>query len=346
MRALAVGRDERVAAFDRIELAQERARVMVNGVRDAPLDVADPDGRARELGCERIDLDPVEDFRPDARHDHAEADRLAIEDRAPLDILDALQRKIKKMAIIRLAVLICVFVIGVLVDEKPNPNGASWNERICWDDRQYSTEVSNSDAPSSITITDISNTVQFIGTLGNSGSLHFCNDSSVRQWWQFGIETWLHWLSCASDTSVYIYTPRNALRSVGNDKPYSDFLQYGRNRPNIYANNINCDRAIIPDTAVGPNVFNANFWTMSGIKFVASQVNGLLQEAALISCRPRQCPSERSNCDGCSGAGENAIEIPIFSNVPKPSDRYVVGGAIIVGSILAIFAYFVIEWSK
>ena len=69
-----------------------------DGVAHAPLDVADPDRRAREFGGERVDLDAVQDFRPDARHDHAEAERLAFEDGAIFDVLDRLQREIEEIA--------------------------------------------------------------------------------------------------------------------------------------------------------------------------------------------------------------------------------------------------------
>ncbi len=72
--------------------------MMMNGVFHPPLDVADPDGRAREFGRERVDLDPMQDFRPDARHGHAETERLAIEDRAPLDVLHALKGEIEEIA--------------------------------------------------------------------------------------------------------------------------------------------------------------------------------------------------------------------------------------------------------
>ena len=40
----------------------------------------------------------MQDFRADARHGHAEAERLAIENGAPLDVLHALQREIEEIA--------------------------------------------------------------------------------------------------------------------------------------------------------------------------------------------------------------------------------------------------------
>ena len=72
--------------------------VVGDGVLHPPLDVADPDRRARELGGERVDLDAVQNFRPDARHDHAEAERFAFEDGAIFDVLDRLQREIEEIA--------------------------------------------------------------------------------------------------------------------------------------------------------------------------------------------------------------------------------------------------------
>ena len=55
----------------------------MDGVLHPPLDVSDPDGGAGELGGEGVELDAVQNLRPDPRHGHAEAERLAIEDGAP-----------------------------------------------------------------------------------------------------------------------------------------------------------------------------------------------------------------------------------------------------------------------
>ena len=74
--------------------------------------------------------------------------------------------------------------------------------------------------------------------------------------------------------------------------------------------------------------------------------NRLLSQSALFSGGFPKSPSEYRNCYGCDRAGKNSIVIPIASNIPKPSDRYVVGGAIIVSGVLVLFAYFVIKWSE
>jgi len=71
---------------------------MMDRVLHPPLDVADPDGRAGKLRGQRIDLDAVQDFRPDARHRHAKPERFAIEHRAPFDVFRPLQRKVEEIA--------------------------------------------------------------------------------------------------------------------------------------------------------------------------------------------------------------------------------------------------------
>jgi hypothetical protein len=55
--------------------------VVVDRVLYPPLNVADPDRCAREFGRERVDLDPMQDFRPDARHGHARAELPALKAR-------------------------------------------------------------------------------------------------------------------------------------------------------------------------------------------------------------------------------------------------------------------------
>jgi hypothetical protein len=74
--------------------------------------------------------------------------------------------------------------------------------------------------------------------------------------------------------------------------------------------------------------------------------NGLPSQPALLSCSAPQCPSEKSDCHGSDSASENPVLVPVLTNIPEPSNRYVISGAITVSGVLILLAYLVIDWSK
>ena len=88
----------RVPAFDLIELAQHRLRPRIESVAQAPLDVADPDRGAGDLGGEPVDLDAVEDFRASAGGQRLEPQLLAFIVDAEFEVLHALERHVEKIA--------------------------------------------------------------------------------------------------------------------------------------------------------------------------------------------------------------------------------------------------------
>ena len=96
--ARAIRRDQRIAALDRIERAQDRLGLRVDAIANAPLNVADPDRGARQFGGERVDLDAMHDLGADRRHARLQAHGFAFEIGLELHVLDPLQRQVKKIA--------------------------------------------------------------------------------------------------------------------------------------------------------------------------------------------------------------------------------------------------------
>jgi hypothetical protein len=63
----AVPVQDRVAAFDRVERLQDRVAPDVEAVAAHPLDLAYPHRHPRQFGGVRVDLDPLDRLRANAR---------------------------------------------------------------------------------------------------------------------------------------------------------------------------------------------------------------------------------------------------------------------------------------
>jgi hypothetical protein len=87
-----------VTAFDRVELAQDRLRPRVDTIANAPLDVADPDRRARQFSGQRVDLDAVHDLGADRGYARLKAHGLAFEIGPEFKVLDALKGEIEEVS--------------------------------------------------------------------------------------------------------------------------------------------------------------------------------------------------------------------------------------------------------
>jgi hypothetical protein len=109
--------------------------------------------------------------------------------------------------------------------------------------------------------------------------------------------------------------------------------------------------AVKPINPKAESIFIVNdvqFWqNASGENYGSLPDNqSLFNNVSLLGCSSPQGPSKNSNCNSGDSTGENAVVVPVLPNIPEPSDRYVVGGAIIASGILTLIAYLVIKWGE
>ena len=94
----AVRVQNRIPALDGVERAQDRVAAGVEAVGAHPLDLADPDRDAGELGGVGVELDAEHGLGPDCGEAAGQAERLGLEVGAVLDVLERAQREIEEVA--------------------------------------------------------------------------------------------------------------------------------------------------------------------------------------------------------------------------------------------------------
>lgn len=86
---------------------------------------------------------------------------------------------------------------------------------------------------------------------------------------------------------------------------------------------------IVGEVPLGQNASGENYRSLPDNQ-------SLFNNVSLLGCSSPQSQSKNGNCDSRDSAGENAVVVPILPNIPEPSDRYVIGGAIIATGILTL----------
>ena len=90
VRFSAVPRQDRVAALDGVQGLQDRVARLREAVASHPLDLADPDRDAGQLGGIWVDLDALDVGRTDLRERPLETERLRLELHPVLQVLERL----------------------------------------------------------------------------------------------------------------------------------------------------------------------------------------------------------------------------------------------------------------
>ena len=91
-------RQNGVAAFDGFQRFQDRIARLGESVAAHPLDVADPDGDARQFRCVGVDLDTLDVGGADRGKGPLQTHRLRFQLHAVLDVLERVQRQMEKIA--------------------------------------------------------------------------------------------------------------------------------------------------------------------------------------------------------------------------------------------------------
>jgi hypothetical protein len=197
-----------------------------------------------------------------------------------------------------LTALIFVFVIGIFNDAKASKDLRSW----FFGKYENSTKGRSSNAVCFISIVQKSNAIQFGRTVTDRGMFLLSKDCAIRDVRDVQTNTACQWELCNSEGFDFRYMGKRS--ALPDDKKINAKFGYERFcRSVIDAYNVHDKLLAVPKLIHKPNVFTANFWTMSGEKFVAGESDGDVSGSQQPPSGPPESGSKKRN-DDCGSSSE------------------------------------------